>query len=385
MKLTYEDIINSCVKKFQVLPQVYFAPGRINLLGEHIDYNAGYVMPAAIEQGCWFVITPSGDDEQFTIYSADLQETLKERFSQIKKMEGWKNYVLGVIDQLLKNGYPIKGFNAAFGGNLPIGAGLSSSAAVECGLAIALNGLFELGIPPLETALLCQQAEHQFPGMKCGLMDQYASIFGKKDHILFMDCITNESNSIPFPSDQYDIVLFNSNVVHALVSGEYNQRRQQSAEGLQIIQQTFPSIHQYRDAQPSHLEAVKQHMTTAIYKRTHFVIEEIDRTKQGAKFLQQGAIEDFGKCMYGSHAGLRDLYEVSCRELDFLVEMVSGFSSVAGARMMGGGFGGCTINIIRKEATSKIIEFVLPRFYEKFQKATTVYQVTPGPGAHRIQ
>ncbi len=377
------DILKIFPSIFPGNPALYFAPGRINLLGEHIDYNAGYVMPAAIKQGFWFAIS-EGKENEFSVYSATLGEYVNGNFSSLNKSPGWKNYILGVIDQFIKKGFSLKGFNAVFGGDLPVGSGLSSSAALECGLAVALNDFNSFNIPKKEIAFMCQQAEHTFPEVQCGIMDQYASMFGEKDNILFLDCLSTESEKIHFPSS-HSIVLINSNVKHALDDGGYNKRRAQSEEGFLILQKKFPEISNFRDATLEQLSVVKKDMQTDIFKRCIFIIEEIERTKMGATYLMHGNISSFGKCMFASHAGLRDLYNVSCPELDFLVDESSKNKYVAGARLMGGGFGGCTINLVENQDTATIAENISIKYFEKFNKKSTVYIVEPGDGARRLK
>ncbi len=381
---TGPDILKIFTTLFPGDAALYFAPGRINLLGEHIDYNAGYVMPAAITQGFWFALG-EGKENEFSVYSATLNEYVNGNFSSLSKSTGWKNYILGVIDQFIKKGFSLKGFNAVFGGDLPVGSGLSSSAALECGLAVALNDFNSLNISKKEIAFLCQRAEQTFPGMQCGIMDQYASMFGEKDNILFLDCLSTESEKIKFPSATHTIVLFNSNVKHSLEDSGYNNRRAQSEEGLLILQKRFPRIINFREATMDQLSVVKKDMQPDVYKRCRYVIEEIERAKIGALYLKKANISAFGKCMYAAHAGLRDLYNVSCPELDFLVNESSKYDAVSGARLMGGGFGGCTINIIENAQVLSISEKISMKYKEQFSKEVSVYIVEPGDGARRIQ
>lgn len=383
MNYNGQDILKIFTSKFPGNATLYFAPGRINLLGEHIDYNAGFVMPAAITQGFWFAIG-EGKVNEFSVYSATLDEFVSGNFSSIKKSTGWKNYILGVIDQFIQKGFSLKGFHAVFGGDLPVGSGLSSSAALECGLAVALNDFNSFHISKKEIAFMCQKAEHTFPGMQCGIMDQYASMFGEKETILLLDCLHIESKKIKFPLSKFQIVLFNSNVKHALEDGAYNTRRAQGEEGLSIIKKKFPQTLHFRDATMEQLSVVKNEMHQDVYKRCKFIIEEIERTKSGANYLKNGNIAAFGKCMYASHAGLRDLYNVSCPELDFLVEESSNIREVAGARLMGGGFGGCTINLIEQDHVAQIAETILHKYAAKFQKEASVYIVEPGDGARKL-
>jgi len=378
-----QDILKCYYDRFPGKAQLYFAPGRINLLGEHIDYNAGYVMPAAITQGFWFAIGEAEENE-FSVYSATMDEYVHGDFSSISKSKGWKNYILGVIHQFIEKGHSLKGFHAVFGGDLPLGAGLSSSAALECGLAVALNDFNSLQLSKKNIAFLCQKAEHTYPEVKCGIMDQYASMFGEKNKILFLDCIHIESEKIEFPTT-HSIVLINSNVKHNLNDGGYNKRRMQAEEGLSIIQKKFPQVLNFRDASDDQLNRVKNEMHHEIFQRCKYIIEEIDRAKKGAHYLKSGDITAFGKCMYASHEGLKNLYEVSCPELDFLVNESSKFMEVKGARLMGGGFGGCTINLIESQHAAIVAERISNSYLEHFKMNASVYMVSPGDGAHHIK
>jgi galactokinase len=280
------NLIDSFSKRFSTTPNLYFSPGRINLIGEHIDYNDGYVMPAAINKGVYFAVAPN-TTPLMNFYAADFNETLSIEASKVKKMHDWKNYVLGVVNEFLILEKPIQGFDCAFSGDIPQGSGMSSSAAVEGGLAFALNDIFKLGMSRVQLALLCQRAEHNFPNVKCGIMDMYASLNGKKDHVILLDCKNITHEYFPLVLEGYKIILVNSKVHHSLASGQYNVRRQRCEEGLAILKQQLP-IHSFRDIKNAgELEKCKPLMKPAVYNCCKYVVEEILRTKKAGELLQQ--------------------------------------------------------------------------------------------------
>lgn len=361
-------------EKFGTADFFIFSPGRINLIGEHIDYNNGFVMPGAINKGIWYAISKS-KDENIKVFAADQDENLEVNISGIRKENGWKNYLLGVVDQMQKRNLPVKGFNAVFGGNLPVGAGMSSSAAVECGLAYALNHLFELKLEKKDLAILCQEAEHTFPGVKTGIMDQFANLFGKKGQVILLDCDSLDYKYLPFDTENYGIVLINSKVHHDLASGEYNKRRSECEEGLQTIKAKYPEVETFRNVTSKQLKEQKTILGETIYKRCLYVVEEIERTKKASAYLQSGDMVAFGKLMYQTHEGLKNLYEVSCKELDFLVDEAKKFKAVIGSRLMGGGFGGCTIHLIERAHLHKVLPELLNRYEQKFAVKTESYEV----------
>ena len=370
-------------KKFQAEPTLYFSPGRINLLGEHIDYNRGFVMPCSINKGIYFAIAPSGNDT-IRFYARDVDEACSVNIYEIKPEEGWYNYVFGVIDQFQKSGKMVKGFNCVFGGNLPIGAGLASSAALEGGIAFALNELFDFGMDRKELALLCQRAEKEFAGVDCGIMDQFANMMGKKDEVVFLDCERLLFKYLPLSLDEYCIILINTNVHHALASSAYNTRRSECETGLNIIRENS-SIKLFREIKnPKMLERFEEKMGKYVFKRCTFVVEEIERAKLGAKLLKRKKLKEFGQLMFQSHAGLSDLYKVSCAELDFLVKKAKTNEDVIGARMMGGGFGGCTINLVKESGKQKFIEESLNAYKKEFQTTPESYQVVTSDGTYHV-
>ena len=364
-------------------PHLYYSPGRINFIGEHIDYNDGFVMPAAIDKGIWYAIALNNTDE-INFNALDFNEKLSVSIRDVKKMTGWKNYVLSVVNEFLIKGLEVKGFDCVFGGNIANGAGISSSAAVEGGLAFGINELFNFGFSRKELALLCQRAEHNFPGVKTGIMDQYANMFGKKDHVILLDCRSVEHQYFPLKLDEYEIVLINTKVHHSLASSEYNVRRKQCEEGLEILKKEL-GITSFRDIKSAEeLLPFKDKMGEKVYNRCKYVVEEINRTQEAAKFLQENNLIEFGKLMFQTHEGLSNLYEVSCSELDFLVEQAKGNKDVIGARMMGGGFGGCTINIIKKKAVKDFLATATLAYQKKFQIDPEVIDVKVEDGTHEI-
>jgi galactokinase len=351
------------------------SPGRINLIGEHTDYNLGYVLPAAIDRAVYVSVEKS-NDEKITAYSVDFEESIEIRIDEIKPMPGyWATYIFGVVDQLRKNGYEVAGFNINVYGDVPLGAGLSSSAAIECATAFGLDQLFEFNIDRKKMASICQLAEHTYAGVKCGIMDQFASLFGKKDHVIKLDCRSLDFEYIPLETKGHSVVLFDTQVKHSLASSEYNVRHAQCEQAVSMIKEKFPEVNSLRDAT---MEMVNSCIpqNDIIYNRARYILEENQRLLEGCKDLQRGDLVSFGKKMYGSHEGLSKLYEVSCAELDFLVEQVKGRDEITGARMMGGGFGGCTINLIREDAVEDLSRKISQEYKDQMGKELAIYTVT---------
>lgn len=352
-------------KRFHETPLIVRSPGRVNLIGEHTDYNEGFVLPASIDKAAFVAITPRNDD-QFHWIAADLNDEYTGNIHVLQKSDkGWPNYLMGVTEQLLKGGHQIRGFNCVFSGNVPIGAGMSSSAALECAVAFSLNELYGLNLSKIDLVKLCQKAENEFVGVKSGIMDQFASIFGKKDHVIRLDCRSLAYEYFPFKMQGIRIVLCDTQVKHSLVTSEYNTRRAQCEAGVKQLQQYDPQIRSLRDVPLALLKHHRMEMEPVVYNRCLYVIEENARLLAATEDLQRGDMQAFGKRMYLTHYGLRDLYEVSCPELDFLVEFTEQENIVLGARMMGGGFGGCTINLVKEEE----IEAFYGRITEAYKKA----------------
>jgi len=340
---------------FNQVPMLVRSPGRINIIGEHTDYNEGFVLPAAIDKAIYVAVGQRTDNE-IHLYSVDFKEAYKVAISDLQPTETWATYILGVADQLIKRGYKIGGFNLVIDGDVPLGAGLSSSAAVECATVFALKELFALGIDRMEMVKIAQKAEHEYAGVMCGIMDQFASMFGKKDHVIKLDCRSLEYEYMPLKLNGYKLVLFNSNVKHSLASTEYNTRRQQCEQGVAWVKEHHPHVNSLRDVSIQMLQQYVLPKDELVFTRCKFVVEEIQRLLTACEDLKKGDIVSLGKKMFATHEGLSKEYEVSCEELDYLVNAVKHNPAVLGARVMGGGFGGCTINIIREDAVEGIVE-----------------------------
>jgi galactokinase len=324
------------------------SPGRINLIGEHTDYNNGYVLPAAIDKAA-YVSMKLREDDEIHLRSRDYGDTHVTSLGKIDRSEkGWPNYLLGVVDQLQKVGVQLTGFEAELWGDIPAGAGLSSSAAVECAMLIALDAAFELKMDRMAMAKMAQQAEHEFAGVKVGIMDMFASLFGKEGHVVRLDCRSLEYEYVPFRTEGYQLVLCDTGVHHSLASSEYNIRRQQCEAGVALVRAHHPEVESLRDVTMAMLDALVGPTDPLIYRRCKYVVEENGRLINACKDLEAGDMRAFGAKIYETHEGLSRLYEVSCPELDFLVDHARAYPAVLGARMMGGGFGGCTINLVEE-------------------------------------
>lgn len=361
------------------------APGRINLIGEHTDYNNGFVLPAAIDRACFTSITPRLDDHIW-LHSLDLNETYQTTLTQIKIAPlMWANYILGVIDQFIKAGVKLHGFDLHFAGELPLGGGLSSSAAVECSVATALNEMFKAQIEKMRIAQMCRSAEHAFTGVQCGIMDQFASLFGKKDYVMKLDCRSLEYEYIPFKFQGIKIILFDTNIKHSLASSEYNIRHKQCFDSVAALSKYYPEIKTLRDATIEMVEEILKPLDQVLYKRSKYVVEENNRLQKACDDLKQNNIKAFGEKMFLTHEGLSHLYDVSCRELDFLVDQVKGDHSVFGARMMGGGFGGCTINLVKEDHAPELIENLKSNYKKAMKRTLIVHDVKIDNGSALVK
>jgi galactokinase len=357
------------------------SPGRINLIGEHTDYNNGFVLPTAINKNVYFYFRKNNQTKKGTIYSKSYDTSLEFDLENIKKSDiEWENYVLGVIHELLKRTKKLEGFDCVIDSDLPIGAGISSSAALECGMAYGLNTLFELGLTKETLILLSRDAEHNFVGTKCGIMDQFAVTMSEENHVILLDCKSLKHELIPVNIEPYKILLLNTNVSHNLASSEYNVRRQECEKGISIIQKKYPNIESLRDVTIAILEECKSEISSLIYNRCHYILQENRRVLDAVKELKTGNLKAFGALMYESHHGLQHLYNVSCPELDFLVDFSKSNDQILGSRMMGGGFGGCTINIIHENAIEEYIQKASKAYFNEFKIALTSIVVSPSKG-----
>ncbi|MBD5187115.1 MAG: galactokinase [Muribaculaceae bacterium] len=357
----------------------YASAGRINLIGEHTDYNGGFVFPGAIDKVIMAEIRPNGTDK-VRVFSVDIDEYaefgLKEEDAP---SQSWARYIFGVCREIIKRGGEVKGFDAVFAGNVPLGAGLSSSAALESCFAFALNDLFnDNKFEKFELAKIGQSTEHNYCGVKCGIMDQFASVCGRKGNLMRLDCRSLDYEYYPFNPEDYTLVLVDSRVKHELADSPYNKRRESCERVAQKL-----GVETLRDADMDALLAVKESLSEEDFKRAKFVIEEKQRVLDVCDALNQGDYETVGKKMYETHEGLSKDYEVSCEELDFLND-VAKETGVTGSRIMGGGFGGCTINLVRKDLRDRFVDEAIRRFNEKYGHEPKIYDVVISDGARKI-
>lgn len=361
---------------------IIHSPGRINIIGEHTDYNQGYVLPAAIDKKTTLKLKKNGTVHTCNMVASNLNEIYTFDLSTYEPLKsGWQNYVMGVVSEIQKLGAQITGFDCEFEGTVPIGSGMSSSASLECGLATGLNALFDLGLDQWQIIKASQMAEHNFVGIKCGIMDQFASVMGKKDHVMLLDCRSLAYQYFPFDLGEYQLLLINTNVTHTLASSEYNTRRVECEQGVEILKNKIPSIQTLRDVTLENLSNYKSILPEKVYLRCEHVINENQRVLDATQALLDHDFDLLGQLMYQSHASLQHKYDVSCKELDFLIEKTKNKDYILGARMMGGGFGGCTINIIKKTEVDNFIDAIGTSYQQQFGIACTPYTVNIADGA----
>lgn len=375
-----KEVESSFKNQFDTEPIIVFSPGRINLIGEHTDYNDGFVFPAAIDKGIALAIQKT-DANTSKVYAFNKEETHEFDLDAIKPLKNgdWRNYILGVVAELQILGKNIGNFNGVFAGNIPGGAGMSSSAALENSFVYGLNELFNLGLSKEDMILVSQKAEHNYAGVKCGIMDQYASMFGIENSALLLDCRTVTSQPYKIDFKDYELILINSNVKHDLAETAYNDRREVCENVSKLL-----GVVALRDATKADLDTIKNDISEADYQKALYVIEENNRVEQFAVAIEKDDLETLGDLLFQSHEGLSNKFKVSCEELDFLVDRAHKSSSVLGARMMGGGFGGCTINLILKSGVEAFMKEVSELFKAEFGRDCSIYEVELSQGTHVV-
>jgi galactokinase len=376
-----KDVKTQFIKIFKTDPILVFSPGRINIIGEHTDYNGGFVFPAAVDKGIAAAIQKS-DAGFCTAIALDLESTIEFELDKLKpsKEGSWENYVFGVVAEIQNRNKVVGDFNIIFKGNIPGGAGMSSSAALENSVVFGLNELFDLGLTKIEMILISQKAEHNYVGVKCGIMDQYASMFGIKNNALLLDCRTIESKPYEIDFKDHQLLLINTNVTHSLSDSAYNDRRSACESVAKILK-----IETLREASEEDLEKIIDKVTPENYQKALYVIQEIERTQKAATAIEENDLVTLGALIYASHNGLQHQYKVSCAELDFLVSQAKKNKHVLGARMMGGGFGGCTINLVAKSEAKAFAESASNAFKNKFNNECSVYFVELSDGTHLVK
>ena len=384
--MTGEKIIAEKFRaKFGVNPQVYRAPGRVNLIGEHTDYNDGFVMPAAIGFYCWVAVSPR-QDRKLVVSSQEFPEQAEVDLSAQppKPTHTWSDYSVGVAAQLEQAGFRLSGANLLVHGEVPIGAGLSSSASIEVATALALAEESGLSLERSHLARICQQAENDFVGMRCGIMDQFISLHGRANHAVMLDCRSLRYELVPIPQS-VKLVICNTGVKHKLAGGEYNRRREECEEALRALSKAMPNIRALRDVSREQLEEHRGLLSEISYKRARHIVTENERVLKSVETLRAGDLKQFGESMAESHVSLRDFFQVSCAELDLMVELANRQPGVYGARMTGGGFGGSTINLVDARYYAAFAENVAKGYQQETGIAAAVYVCVPADGATLVE
>ncbi len=373
------------ITKFEREPILIQSPGRVNLIGEHTDYNDGFVLPAAIDKTIVLAISPN-NLTKIRAYSVDMEESEEFVIDNLHESnKHWAKYIKGAVSEVQKEGHHPRGFDAVFGGDIPIGAGLSSSAALEGAVLVGMEELFGFGLSRSEMAKIGQRTEHNHVGVKCGIMDQFINLHGQENKVLKLDCRSLDYELFPFERDDIKIVLCNSKVSHNLADSEYNVRRAQCEKGMEILKKYKPEIRNLRDVHMELLQVHKDEMSEVVFRRCKYVLEENQRVHDACNDLKKNDFEAFGKRMFQSHEGLRQDYEVSCKELDVLVDIARGQPGLLGSRMMGGGFGGCTINLVEEEQVNSFTETIRKKYKDKVGKETEIYVTQISSGAKVLE
>ena len=380
-KKLVKEVKNSFDNHFKAKPILVFSPGRINLIGEHTDYNDGFVFPAAIDKGIVLAIQKSKEN-QSNVYALNKKEIYSFDVDNVSSLKNgdWRNYIIGIVSEIQNLKIKVNNFNMVFAGDIPIGAGMSSSAALENSIVFGLNKLFNFGLSKKQMILISQNAEHNFVGVKCGIMDQYASMFGEKNSALLLDCRSIKAKPFKINFKKYKLLLVNSNVKHDLSNSAYNERREVCEKVSKLLK-----IKALRDASEITLDNAKDKIPVDDYNKALYVIQENNRVKLFSKAIQNNDLITLGKLLYRSHKGLSELYKVSCIELDFLVEQTKKNKNILGSRMMGGGFGGCTINLVKKTEVAQFQAEISRKFKKEFNKECTIYQVELSSGTRIIK
>lgn len=357
------------------------SPGRINLIGEHTDYNLGYVLPTAIEKKITFKFKKNNSNKQCNFYSLGFNKGFTVQLDKIAPSTvEWENYILGVLNEILKRTDKVRGFDCTIESKLPMGSGLSSSAALECGLAFGLNRLFGLSLSNMDIVKLSQRAEHTYVGTQCGIMDQFASVMSRQGHVILLDCQSLEHQQIPIQIAPYKMIMLNTKVSHNLASSEYNTRKKECEAGVQIIKERYPKVNSLRDVDTAMIQEYENNMDPILYRRCSFIVKENQRVLEAKEALQKNDLKRFGELLYQAHEGISKDYEVSCPESDFLVDFTMKYEMVLGARQTGGGFGGCTLNIVHMDMADQFIEEAKAAYKEAFNIDLEAFEVKPSAG-----
>lgn len=384
MSISIHTLHQKFLSLFKQAPTtILHAPGRINLIGEHTDYNNGYVLPATVDKKVSFAFAKNKLKGLVRVYALNLNEYLEYKLEDASpEIKGWLKYIMAITDTFLEND---QGFDCVFGGDLPIGSGMSSSSALTCGIAAGLNSLFDLNYEPINLVQLVLDAEAKYSGVRGGIMDQFTIAMGKKEQVILLDCQSLDYQYFPLVLDEHALLLCNTGVQHELANSEYNTRRAECEEGVAFLQAKGEKIESLRDVSLPLINRYRQQLDPVLFDRCYYVVKENARVLEACKAMQKNDMTTLGTLLYASHYGLQHEYQVSCPELDFLVQQTQEMPEVLGARMMGGGFGGCTINLVKRDALDSVIDHLRAKYLTKFHKEMESYKVAIGSGIFHAQ